>query len=292
MNERPLYFGTGRNLLGVLTIPEHPEPGAPAVVLLNAGLLHRVGPNRLHVDLARRLAARGISCLRFDMSGVGDSELQGGGMLDIERTRSETIDAMDALHEMLGTERFVLIGLCTGAFNAFRAALVDERVSGCVLLDGYGYPTLRSRFHHYRRRVFELDRWSRFISRKLGRGRATNRSDDTDLVVFENEVVPKERFGRELSTLIQRNVRLLFVYTALGPLSYYYAEQLQDAFPKIDLERSATVLFYPDADHTFTLPGNRNRLLDEIEAWFGTQFSLAPSGSGSGPEVSGKATTP
>ena len=88
MIERPLYFGERSNLLGVLTAPAAPHPGSPAVILLNAGLLHRVGPNRLHVDVARRLAEAGFTSLRFDMSGVGDSELPGdGGLLDIERSR-------------------------------------------------------------------------------------------------------------------------------------------------------------------------------------------------------------
>lgn len=276
MRERPIYFGPQSNLLGLLTLPDEPRHGAPAVILLNAGLLHRVGPNRLNVDVARRLADLGFSCLRFDMSGVGDSELPGGGnLLDIERSRQDVIEAMDTLSAQFGTQEFVVMGLCTGAFNAFRAALVDERVIGCALLDGYSYPTRRSQAQHYALRAFQLDRWVRYVKRKLGKGVPATTGVAGDVIVFENEVVAKERFGDELRTLAQRGTRLLLVFTGLGPLSYYYERQIYDAFPDVGLEQVSTVRFYPKADHTFTLPGNRARLINDVEQWMTGTFTAA-----------------
>ncbi len=275
MNERVVYFGPEKNLLGVLTLPDEPLPGAPAVIILNAGLLHRVGPNRLSVEIARRLAAQGYPSFRFDMSGVGDSELVEGGLLYIERSRQDVIESMDALEELMEVRRFVVMGLCTGAYNAFRAALIDERVSGCVLMDGYSYPTARSRFEHYRERVFDLDRWKRYVMRRLGWSAQAEGAVQGDLVVFENEHVPKERFAAELTGLVERGTKLLLIYTGLGPLSFTYRRQLHDAFPDIDLERAAVVRFYPEADHTFTLPGHRERLLADIDAWMGARFAGA-----------------
>ena len=77
MTEQVLLFGTNRCLVGMLTEPEKSQVPAdlPAFILFNAGLLHRVGPNRLHVTLARRLARRGFPVLRFDFSGIGDSRV-------------------------------------------------------------------------------------------------------------------------------------------------------------------------------------------------------------------------
>lgn len=275
MNERVVYFGPERNLLGVLTLPANERPGAPAVVLLNAGLLHRVGPNRLSVDIARRLAARGYPSFRFDMAGVGDSELGEGGVLYIERSRQDVVASMDALDEVIGADRFVVMGLCTGAYNAFRAALVDERVAGCVLMDGYSYPTARSQFEHYRSRVLELERWKRYLARRLGQTGDSDGVVQGDLVVFENEHVPKARFAAELASLVDRGTQLLLVYTGLGPLRYTYRRQLHDAFPKIDLDRAAVVHFYPEADHTFTLPGHRDTLLRHVDAWIEARFAGA-----------------
>lgn len=267
MTERPLWLGPDGSLLGVLTEPAGRVPGAPVLLMLNAGLLHRVGPNRMHVDLARRLAERGMASLRLDLSGIGDSEFA-SRRLDVDRSRQDVVDAMDGLADRLGVDRFVLFGLCTGAFNAFRAALVDERVRGCVLIDGYGYPTPRSRWRHYRTRVFELDRWMGWIRRKLGSDVAVDAPED--LVVYENEVVPRERFAAELGALIDRDVAVLMAYTEYGPLAVNYPRQLHDAFPGLDLDRSVTVAWYPDTDHTFTLADNRRRLLDEVETWLAT----------------------
>jgi hypothetical protein len=44
----------------------------------NAGMLHRVGPYRLHVRLARDLARMGFSSLRVDLADTGDSPLRPG----------------------------------------------------------------------------------------------------------------------------------------------------------------------------------------------------------------------
>ncbi|MFP2897131.1 hypothetical protein [Corallococcus sp. 4LFB] len=75
MRERICTFGPEQSLVGILTEPDPAKvlPEAPAVVLSNVGLNHHVGPYRLWVELARQLAGRGITTLRFDLSGLGDS---------------------------------------------------------------------------------------------------------------------------------------------------------------------------------------------------------------------------
>ena len=278
MNERPLYFGPDNGLMGLLTMPDEFDAGRPAALLLNAGLLHRVGPNRLNVELARTLAQAGFPALRFDMAGVGDSELQVGGMLDIERSRQDVVEAMNAVEAATTVDRFVPIGLCTGAYNAFRAALIDERVSGAVLIDGYSYPTTRSKIRHYRRRIFQLDRWVGYVARRLGT-RSTTSAGPDDLIIFENEHVSRERFGAELGSLIDRRTDLLMLYTEMGPLAYNYREQLEEAFPELDLESCAQVEYYEATDHTFTLPGNRARAIGDIVDWMNSRYAVARSGA-------------
>src|SRR5690606_23743533 len=75
MRESAVLFGPTRSLVGVVTEPAagSARPDAPAVLILNSGLVHRVGPKRLHVRLARRLAGLGFTCMRIDLSGIGDS---------------------------------------------------------------------------------------------------------------------------------------------------------------------------------------------------------------------------
>ena len=72
MNERTLTFDRVSRMVGILTEPDADfDPGRPCFVLLNAGLVHRVGPGRTSVQLARRLADLGFASLRFDHTGKG-----------------------------------------------------------------------------------------------------------------------------------------------------------------------------------------------------------------------------
>src|SRR5690606_33422878 len=65
-------LGPDRDLVAIRTAPETGR-AAIGVVLLNAGVVHRVGPHRLNVSLARRLAGVGLTSWRVDLSGIGDS---------------------------------------------------------------------------------------------------------------------------------------------------------------------------------------------------------------------------
>src|SRR5689334_7177370 len=79
--EEPLHFGEDGRLFGILTMPTaqaHSMGDVPVFVFLSAGLLHRVGPARLHVRLARELARMGFSSFRVDLAGIGDSRKRSG----------------------------------------------------------------------------------------------------------------------------------------------------------------------------------------------------------------------
>ena len=121
MNEQVFRFGTGDQLLGVLKRPSSIDNELPIAIILNAGIVHRVGPFRLHVDLARVLANRGFSSLRMDLSGLGDSAIRTDVPEGTDRAMLDVRDAMDALEAELGADRFVPIGLCSGAYNAHQS---------------------------------------------------------------------------------------------------------------------------------------------------------------------------
>ena len=58
MKEQAHLFGTSESLVGISCEPEQQAYLAeqPAVIILNSGILHRMGPNRLYVTLARTIA--------------------------------------------------------------------------------------------------------------------------------------------------------------------------------------------------------------------------------------------
>jgi pimeloyl-ACP methyl ester carboxylesterase len=126
---------------GILTEPASPAADAPAVLFISAGMVHRVGPNRMYVTLARHLAARGFRTVRFDLSGIGDSQNRRDGLPADESAIVETRQMMDLVQRKAGTRSFVLAGLCSGAVTAFHTAVGDPRVIGGLLLNPQG-------FHH------------------------------------------------------------------------------------------------------------------------------------------------
>jgi alpha-beta hydrolase superfamily lysophospholipase len=138
VRESPVHFGPELNLFGILCEPEtHSEHSRTAIVMLNVGTNHRVGPNRLYVRMARTWARAGYTTLRFDLAGIGDSRVAAGYATTRLYSRASTLDvqaAIDALFER-GAERIVLVGLCSGAYVAFQSALTDRRVVAQVLLN-------------------------------------------------------------------------------------------------------------------------------------------------------------
>src|SRR5690606_19688858 len=91
------------------------ESDRPLVLVLNSGIIHRVGANRMSVALARRLAADGHDVVRFDLSGIGDSESRVDGLPPLDAGLADIREVIDSLEAARQARRFVLAGLCSGA---------------------------------------------------------------------------------------------------------------------------------------------------------------------------------
>jgi pimeloyl-ACP methyl ester carboxylesterase len=137
MKEEAVLFGERESLVGVLTDPanDHQEARAVGVILLNPGVLHRVGPGRIYVKIARELAAIGFTVLRFDFSGIGDSKVRHDNLPFDKSSLSEARCAMDLLGTKRGIDHFLFIGGCSGARVSFTAACGDPRVVGGILIN-------------------------------------------------------------------------------------------------------------------------------------------------------------
>jgi pimeloyl-ACP methyl ester carboxylesterase len=127
------------SLRGVMT--RRGAGSAPlCAVFLNAGAQRRIGPNRMWVEAARRWASKGVASLRLDMLGIGESD-----GVATPYTRDMTLYApefprrvtsvLDELERQGVAERFLLIGLCAGAYWALHAGLDDDRVAGITMIN-------------------------------------------------------------------------------------------------------------------------------------------------------------
>ncbi len=267
--EHAVLLAHTQSMVGVVTEAEVGDDRArPAVVFLNAGLVHRVGPNRLHVRLARDAARRGFVSLRFDLSGVGDSAPRVDGYSVRTAALTDVRDALDFVAAEHRASSFILVGLCSGADLAFRAALADARVAGVILIDGLPYTTARSRVHHYVARLIRRGGWKRLFARDNPVWRRVRRWRRQPVrpgsPTRRRDVSPVREAEAGLRELTRRGVRMLLLFTA--GREYSYGGQFRDMFPSVRSDR-IDIAFFRNSDHTFTLRANQELLLRTIDEW-------------------------
>jgi pimeloyl-ACP methyl ester carboxylesterase len=244
----------------------------PAFMILNAGVLHRVGPHRLHVVLARRMASTGILGARLDLGGIGDSTAGPDAGSFRDSAVADTRLAMTGLGDACGVQRFVLFGVCAGADNAIATALADPRVMGIILVDPPMYPTPWSRIRDLRARVVkrgsarEMLRWGilaaerrlrRMVARLDRRGEAAPSGG--------RELPPADVHRRQLTTLVDRGVHILAIFSGIHGVRYNDPDQLFELCP--ELRGRLDTVYYPDANHTFTELAAQARLIDRVVRW-------------------------
>jgi pimeloyl-ACP methyl ester carboxylesterase len=130
--------------VGVVTEPVDVPPVPLCAVLLNAGALRHIGPNRTWVEMARRWAALGVTTVRLDLAGIGDAdgderELVSNAALYARRSTVDALGLLDQLAQRGFPDRFVLGGLCSGAYWSLHAALADPRVLGVLMVNLYSF---------------------------------------------------------------------------------------------------------------------------------------------------------
>jgi len=282
MNERAVLFGASGTLVGVVTSPEAAADG-PAFVMLNAGLLHRIGPHRLYVELANALASLGLASIRFDFSGIGDSGARADQLPARLAAVEETRDAMGVLEATVGSRRFVVVGLCSGADAAFRTAARDPRVVGAVLIDGPPYRSWQFFVRHYARRLLRPSSWRNALSgrhpvwnllRARGAGGAASNRRVPDRaggglwpMPADRDIPPRREARDALRGLIERKVKICLVYTGGYGQFVNGAGQFGEVFPDLDARGCVQVERMADTDHTFTLRPHREGLIALLQSW-------------------------
>jgi pimeloyl-ACP methyl ester carboxylesterase len=272
--ETPVIFGSQQRLMGMLC---QPAPGAQtpprfACLLMNAGVVHRVGPHRLNVKMARALALQNVPSLRLDLSGRGDSlpNPEGAGQ-DV----SDLQAAMTQLQTQLGIDRFVVIGICSGAVSAYQLAQVDARVVGMVMFDGFLYPTRKT---HWLRRWYRwrLMSWAD-VGKKLAAKFSARLRPSTEVLSKPAPLPgsgspPRAEFAAALCALQKRGVRTSLIYSGSFIELYNYHGQMADAFKNEPFLKDLHCEFMPDVDHTATPLAAQHKLISTISQWVQQNF--------------------
>ena len=265
MKERAIQFGPQRRLLGILSLPSQLRADYPAVLLPNTGFEHRVGPNRLHVYLARALAEAGVVTLRMDLSGLGDSAAPP------ELGTQDPVDdlgcAMDELQRIGLASRCVPVGLCSGGNDAHRFAKTDGRVAAAAFLDHYLYATARSRSIALAQKVTDPRRIIGFLERKL---RELSPAEGEAYAAEESSYFQQPEqaeFCADVEGFITRGLPLFFLFTGEYQQTYNYPDQLFEICPALREYPACHLHYFPEADHTFTRAQMRGQLIALLCRW-------------------------
>jgi alpha-beta hydrolase superfamily lysophospholipase len=142
LTERAVRFGPDAALFGIVTEPPRNERRRRAVILLNPGVDHHIGASRLYVSFARQWGGRGYVVLRMDLAGIGDSATRPGKQDDdvfpglaVDDIRS----AIVYLRENYHVGDISLVGLCSGAYHALRAASDGIQVQRIIMINPQNY---------------------------------------------------------------------------------------------------------------------------------------------------------
>ncbi len=167
--------GPQGRIFGVLGQPDRPGEGT-CLVLLNAGAQRRTGPNRMWVETARRWVAEGVPTLRVDLAAIGDSDGDDSRLRDDAGLyRPEALDdvraVLDELERRDAGSRFVLAGLCSGAYASFHLGATDPRVCAVGLLNPqalvWADDLAARREARKLRRITSRQGWTAFLSGEI-----------------------------------------------------------------------------------------------------------------------------
>lgn len=171
--ETPVVFECeGHALIGMVHLPANPSSRGMLSVVAG-GPQYRGGMGRMHVQLARELAAAGVPVMRFDQRGLGDSE---GPFRGFEHVTADLQAAVSAFHAQVpGLREVVLWGGCDAAAAVMMNAWRLPSVTGIVLGNPWVHTTDTSdtvAVKHFRRRLGDKDFWLKLIRGQYNPGPA------------------------------------------------------------------------------------------------------------------------
>lgn len=269
-------FGPQGRLVGILCEPLATPTADVACLLTNTGVGERIGPNRVNVKLARALAGQGITSLRFDISGLGESP---SATTSVGGFRTQVVcdqqAAMDWLTAQRGFARFMQFGICSGAVNGYLLAEAEPRLVGLAMFDGFAYVTgaARLRYQWLDWRRTPLAQWPAKLWDKLhGRvRRATGTANPAAPDMFGGDSVPitppPAAFAATLNALTARGVEVAIWYSGSGLFEVNHPRQLHEAFAGQPFIAAVTSDLLLDVDHIVTPLSAQRRMLALVSAW-------------------------
>ncbi len=261
-------------LFGVLTEPVQGSGRQLGAILLNAGAIRRIGPNRMWVEMARRWAARGVPSLRLDLEGLGDADGDASRFADVAELYvpelvAQVRSAIDALEGRGAAREFALAGLCSGAYWSFHGALEDERVVAAFMLNPRTlfWDAALENVRYVRRGLLRPSSWRMVLRGDVRFSRIGQVIRHAPRSLLRHAIARWRAHGEhdELDLALERlssmGKQLVFVFSENEPLYEEFQREgrLDDRWPNLELE------LLPGRDHTLRPAYSQRRAHDVLD---------------------------
>jgi len=280
-----------------------------SIVLCTTGANNRVGPGRLYVHLSRYWASLGFTVLRVDLGGVGDS-VNVDPLSEIHPHAESCIDEIREtvawVRTQTGFDAVVLFGLCSGAFNAFHAAVEGMDINHAILVNpgtfylGADHSSSTSAetsllaAHSLGRGLVSPRKW-RLVFREQGLGtglthaRDLMRSGAANGLGFALGAVVRNAARRaglhvgapselptDLERIAGRGVKVLMILSA-GESTVHYVRMVGgEALESLLRSGLVRLVEIDGGDHVFSSPGSRQRLFEEATKYLECEYPVSP----------------
>ena len=281
-SEEPAQFGDG--LFGIWCRAHSVLSKTPVVLFVNMAAHVHSGYGRQTTTLARTLARNGISSLRMDLYGVGDSVNRSDGELPLYKLDAveEVRAGIDVLIQ--GDARpVIIVGTCSGAYLAFHALCQDQRITAAVLANLYcfdwdlthgGEPYAAKPARHisaYVALLFSWTVWRRILSGVTPVGSILCTLAQRGFARLFDKLVKRHRLEGQLEPIItrianlrRRGAKLVLLYSA-GDLGLVDLRTQLGSLVSAAAHLGEPVHVITGADHTFSTENAQDLLLREIQ---------------------------
>jgi len=302
VSEESVLLADGSPMLGVAATPAAAPYGDAWVVFLPNRYARRIGPNRLYTEWARAWAAAGVPSLRIDVSGTGDA---GGPDEETDRDmyRAEAVNdvlrSVRFLRERYDARRFAVMGLCSGGYIGFHAALDEPAIVETILLNPQmllwtDQETAVTRAGILRRGVVRPSSWRKlFVDRgalmkavlpvvgealvsdiRWRFGRLLRRNEDRG-----GKLSVRSWIIRAIDRLESRRCAVVFVFSEADPGVGYLARHLGKDLTGLAGRPGVAIETVDGADHTFRQAGRQAVLRGLLEGHLAAAgFSVGSAG--------------
>lgn len=280
VREEAIRFGPDGIYFGVLTEPVDKTlaEGKPLVIFSNTAGNYRIGPNRMYVEMGRKLAALGLPSIRIDVSGIGDSVIWEGEWENHPYGDQLTLDIKETIKHLKAQKRaetFGVAGLCSGAFVGYHAALADDAIVSVVMINPQTFKweegmslevnplANRDATEYYKRRFFAKEAWMKLLkggvdprhaASALG-GRIVDMTRAT-VAKFKAKIPIDASKGsdvaRAFDTMTKRGVDVLVVFAGGDPGIDNLNEKVGSAMQSLTKRPNFVIETIEGPDHSFT----------------------------------------